>query len=124
MKCYNALIIEDEAPGQFVEESLKNRGLKCNLEFSCERAMQKVRNNTYNLVIVDIGIQNRQGIKNFPEQIRKLQSNAVIIGTSALSQKWFCDELKFCDGFLQRDKFYPQSSFDLKGYLEKFGLIN
>ena len=62
----NVLVVEDEAKvANFLKKGLQQSGYEIDLAADGEEAYEKVRSNNYDIILLDLGLPDSQGIDTF-----------------------------------------------------------
>lgn len=100
---HRVLVVEDEAIAQDIaKDILDELGCQMDLAETGEDALRLIRKNFYNLVLMDIGIFDMDGI-NVAKKIRQLESNMKNVPIAAVTAHTFgslkrrAEELGFID---------------------------
>ncbi|MCP9767926.1 DNA-binding response regulator [Lacihabitans sp. LS3-19] len=82
--CQNILIVEDEEKvASFIKKGLQIQGLLCDIAFSGKQAFELYNLNTYDLIILDLGLPDISGLE-VCKKLREKDKNIPILMLTAL----------------------------------------
>ena len=77
------LIVDDEESiRRLLRRKLSSKGYHCDEAFNAEQALDKLRNDAFSLVILDINMPGKSGIKLLPEIKSSYPDTAVVMATA------------------------------------------